>query len=133
MAAGVVGSKLEDFKVVAENLLQDSELEEAFDLVRQARRILESGTEELFLKSQLSGMTIHTKSMKPDSQLWNRCDNEWGQGSGYRDRVSGHHRNWFADDGDNMTGAQTFIELVEKEWQEILERLEAILEEEAEE
>ena len=133
MAVDVAGAKLAKFKTVAENLLQDPELEEASDLVRQACRILESGTEELLRKSQLSGMTVHTKSMKPDLQLWNDCDNHWKRGPGYRRRVSGRHQDWFADDGHNKAGEQGLIELVEKGWQEILERLEAILEEEAEE
>ena len=129
-AAGAVGSKLKDFKAVAKNLLEDPELEEAFSLVRQARHILESGTEDLLQKSQQLGTTIHTGYMKSDGQLWARCDSEWGGGSGYRDRVSRHHRDWFADDSDNIKAqAQTLVELVKKEWQEILQRLAAILEE----
>ena len=130
VAAGAVGSKLEDFKAVAENLLQNSELEVASSLVRQASHILESGTEDLLQKSQQLGTTIHTGYMKSDGQLWASCDREWGQGSGYRDRVSNHHKNWFADDSDNITAqANGLVELVKKEWQNILERLKAILEE----
>ena len=130
MAVGAVGPKLEAFKAVATNLLQNSELEEAFGLVQQASRILVSGTEALFGKSQLLGRTIHTRYMKPDAQLWGSCDEEWGRGRGYRDRVSQHHQEWFTDDRDNITAqTQALVDLVEKEWQEILERLAAILEE----
>ena len=130
MAVGAVGSKLEAFKAVATNLLQNPELEDAFGLVQQASRILESGTEALFVKSQLLGRTIHTRYMKPAAKLWDSCDEEWGRGPGYRDRVSQHHQGWFTDDRDNITAqAQALIDLVKKEWQEILERLTAILEE----
>ena len=129
MAAGAVGAKLEDFRAVATNLLQDPELEEAFGLVQQAQRILESGTEALFRKSQLLGKTIHTRFIKPNANLWNRCDKEWGRGPGYRDRVSQHHQDWFTDDSDNITAqAQALVDLVEKEWQEILKRIASILE-----
>ena len=130
MAVGTVGSKQEAFKAIATNLLQNPELEEAFGLVQQASRILESGTEALFGKSQLLGRTIHTRYMKPAAKLWDSCDEEWGRGPGYRDRVSQHHRDWFTDDRNNITAqAQVLVDLVEKEWQEILERLAAILEE----
>lgn len=130
MAVGAVGSNLEAFKAIATNLLQNLELEDAFGLVQQASRILESGTETLFVKSQLLGRTIHTRYMKPDAKLWNSCDEEWGRGPGYRNRVSRHHQGWFTDDKDNITAqAQALIDLIKKEWQEILERLTAILEE----
>ena len=130
MAVGAVGTKLEAFKAIATNLLQNPELEEAFGLVQQASRILGSGTEALFGKSQLLGRTIHTRYMKPDAQLWDICDEEWGRGPGYRDRVSRHHQDWFTDDRDNITEqAQALVDFIEKEWQKILERLAAILEE----
>lgn len=126
MAAGAVGPKLEDFKAVSANLLQDPELEEAFGLVRQARRILESGTEVLFQKSQQLGRTIHIRYMKLDAELWNSCNEE--RGRGYRDRVSEHHRKWFTDGSDKSeAGKKALVALVEKEWKEILNRLEAIL------
>ena len=113
VAADAVGSKLDDFKAVATNLLQDPELEEAFGLVQQARRILESGTEVLFRKSQLLGRTSYTEYMKPHVKLWNSCAGEWRRGPGYRDRVSEHHREWFADDSDRIR-AQALVELVER-------------------
>lgn len=126
VAAGAVGSKQDKLEAVTDNLLQDSEFKEAFDLVRQARRILKSGIDDLLWKSQLLGRTIHTRDMMPDGQLWNKCNEEWGRGSGYRDRVLKHHRDWFAD-GSHAINAQALVELVEKEWREILNRLAAIL------
>ena len=108
---GVLWDKLEDFKAVAENVLQDPDLKEAFSLVRQALHILESGTEDLLQKSQQLGTTIHT-DMKLDAQLWNSCDEKWRRGP--RDRVSEHHHEWFADDSDRIR-AQALVELVERE------------------
>ena len=127
VATSVVGDKLEEFKVLATNLLQDPNLEEAFGLVQQARRIFESGTEDLFQKAQQLGGIIH-RYMMFDAQLWNSCNEEWGKGPGYRDRVSKHHRDWFADDSDHIKAQVLVKRLVEKEWQKILDRLKAILE-----
>ena len=132
VAASAVGPKQEGFKAVTETLLQNPDLEEAFSLVRQARHILQSGTEDLLQKSQQLGTTIHTGYMKSDEKLWASCAWQLNRGSGYRNRVSVYHQKRFADESYNIR-AQALVELVKKEWQKILERLEAILEEEVEE
>ena len=127
VATSVVGDQLEEFKVLAKSILQEPELKEAFGLVQQARRIFESGTEDLFQKAQQLGRISH-KYMLSDTQLWNRCDEEWGKGLGYRDRVLKHHLEWFADDSGPIKAQVLVKRLVEEEWQKILDRLKAILE-----
>ena len=64
------------------NLLQDPELEEAFQLLRQARRIFASGAERLLEAAQSLGEEAHSDYMEPDDMFWNRCDDEWGPGAG---------------------------------------------------
>ena len=127
VAANAVRPTLENFKAVSDNLLRNPDLREAFSLVRQARHILESGTEDLLRKSHQFGTAMY--GFMRYAQLWADCDREWGKGSGYRDRVSKHHQNWFADRRfpDRGKFDSTLFRLIEKEWQEILERLEAIL------
>ena len=126
MAAHAVGRQQKEFDAVTTNLLQDPELENALGLVQQARRIFDSGIESLLQKSRLLGTEIHTKDMKSDTPFWVRCDDEWGKGPGYRDRVSDHHKKWF-DSSNNIhqAGEQA---LIEREWQQILNRISAILE-----
>ncbi len=92
VAADAVGSKLMNFETIVENLLRDPDLREAYSLVRQSRHIVKSGTEVLLLKCQQLGTTIHAVQMKRDGTFWVTCDDEWGQGPGYRVRVSKHHR-----------------------------------------
>ena len=124
VAVNAVNPKLADFKAVAENLRQNPDLKDAIGLVQQTSRILQSGVESLSHKSQLLGRTIHTQDMKSDTEPWWSSEDEWGRGSGYRDRVSGHHKDWF--DGSL---SQTSVEhLIETEWQQILSRMAAILE-----
>ena len=125
-AAHVVGEKLSNFYAVIDNLLQDDHLEEAVGLLRQARRVVDAGSESLLKKCQIEGKGIHVQDMKPSTELWDGCDSEWGRGPGYRDRVSGRHQDWFDDD---TRGYKRLIQkLIEKEWQIILARLSAILE-----
>lgn len=129
MVARSVTIKLENFKAITENLLQDDELEPAFGLIRQARRILEGSVETLLLRSELLGKRIYIQHLEPDSAFWWRCDGEWGQGYGYRDRVAQHHRDWFSDSERDFQ--RMVQELVEREWQQILDRLSAILDPDA--
>lgn len=126
VAFRAVSTKQQGFKAIADNLLQDPELEDAHDLVRQARSIMESGVNLLLDTTPRIGEVVHAQDMKPDTPFWERCISEWGRGSGYRGRVSEHNRAWF--DGPNrntrQTELQTFIEL---HWRQILERVSAIL------
>ncbi len=130
MAARAVVPKLDEFKAVTTNLLQDVELEPAFGLVRQAIRVLEDGTESLLLRSELLGKRIYIQYLKPDAGLWGRCENEWGLGYGYRDRVIQHNSDWFSGSNRYQTMVQ---ELVQREWRHIQERLAEILNSEASE
>lgn len=126
LTGSLVRPKLRDFQAITTNLLQDSELEPAYDLVRQAMRILESESDSLLTKSELLGERIYIEYLEPDAAFWNRCEAEWGAGYGYRDRVLAHNRDWFA--GDNRDYQTMLLELVHREWQRIRERLLGILE-----
>ena len=124
MAIAAVESKQEDFKAIAENILQNPELKEASGLVRQVSRMLDAGIQDILDTSQLMGTIIYTGDMKSSSEPWERSNAEWGKGPGYRDRVSKHHKTWF-ESKDHQTSVN---QLVKTEWQKILEQMLSILE-----
>ena len=126
--ANAVNRKLDELRAIADNLLKNEDFEDAFSLIRQARRIIDSGIEELLTKGQLAGMKVHVPYMKTDTWFWQLCDSEWGKGEGYyRGRVAGHHKNWFDESDHDFQG--DIRDLVEKNWQATLNRLSAILDE----
>ena len=127
VANRVISPKLTKLNAIAENMLQNPQLEEASGLVRQVRRVIDSGADDLLKKCQLAGVGIHGRDMKPSTRLWSGCDSEWGKGLGYRDRVVGRHRGWF--DNGNRDYQKDLQDLIEKEWHEILHRLSDILDE----
>lgn len=124
MTADVVSVKANAFRAIATNLLQDPELEEASQLVQQARRILASGVAGLLEAAETLGEEAHADYMEPDDPFWIRCDGEWGQGPGYKNRVVGHHRGWF---DANQEIATDISEVVGERWQQILDQVAAIL------
>ena len=128
-AARSVFPKLENFRERTEILLEDEELQPAFGLIGQARRLLDDGVETLLLRSELLGKRIYIQQLEPDSAFWRWCDDQWGKGFvdglRYRDRVVQHHQGWFSN---NELDFQAMVrELVEREWQQILARLASIL------
>ena len=126
VALRAVSAKRQGFKAITDNLLQDPDLEDAHDLVRQASSIIESGSNNLLDVARSVGIAIHEREMKPDTGLWAECISEWGRGPGYRVRVHGHNIAWF--DNPNRNSAQAkVLEFIESQWRQILERVSAIL------
>ena len=131
LTVSLVRPKMRDFQTITTTLLQVADLEPAYGLVRQASGILEFEVNSLLTKSEELGERIYIEYLKPDAAFWNRCEEEWGMGYGYRDRVREHNRDWFA--GDNRDYQAMLLELIHREWQRIRRRLLGILDAEASE
>ena len=126
VAIQTLSRKRQGFREITQNLLDDPDLEGAHGLVGQARSIFESGVNGILSGSQSIGREVHSLYLEPDGGFWVRCYNEWGRGSGYRDRVSRHHERWFADPIHGHIQA-TLRASIHQQWQQILERVLAIL------
>lgn len=126
IAASIVEPKLTGFREVATNILHDSKFEDAHDLVRQAIRALEAGFDALIRKTQLVGQSVYSDEMRSDLDFWRACNQEWGRGRGYRDRVAKHNQDWF-DQLDHKSGDQRVVELVKIEWDSCMAALKELL------
>ena len=126
MALSAVGPKRDRFNGIAEAIQKNPDYKDAVSFVQQADRILNAEVENLLQKCQLRGKSVHTEVMKPDTNLWTVCDDEWGRGGGYRARVTDHHVDWFDKHRNSQERVQA---LIESEWQQILQRLSEILDE----
>lgn len=125
MAFGAVGGKLSGFKEICQTTLNDPDFAEAYPLIEQALRIFEAGTDELLRDAQMFGRTAFTLDLKPAARLWTRCEDEWGQGPGYRERVHRHHKEWF--DADQRNISVRARSRVEGQWRAILGRVSSVL------
>lgn len=125
-AQRVTKAKIEGFRAVVDNLLQNDDLDEASGLLRHARRIVDAGADSLLKRCELLGRRIHSRRMKRSPDLWRESDREWGRGPGYRDRVVTHHKDWF--DGDEQDFRELVQHLIQKEWEGSLNSLAEILE-----
>jgi transcriptional regulator with XRE-family HTH domain len=115
IATQVVEPKLNGFREISTNLLHDDQYADAHDLVRQTIRILEGGFDSIVRKAQLVGQSIHADEMRPDSDFWRDLGQEWGRGSGYRDRINYHNRSWFTNGNHGGADARV-VDLIREEW-----------------
>ena len=118
IATQMVFPKLTGLKEVADNLLQDEEMADAFDLIRQCVRVAEDGFDGLVRKVQLVGQSIYADALRLDTGFWQTCENE--RGRGYRNRINSHNQAWFSDN-QNTDGDARVVALVRETWKEALE------------
>lgn len=118
---------VQKFKAARELMEGSPEYSEARDLIQQAARVLDLAFEELLRKAQIMGETSFKEALKLDPSLWVNCENEWGQGPGYRNRVAQWNREWFGAESRRDLERELW-EVVTREWSVALKRLSSLLE-----
>ena len=126
IAASMTEPKLNAFKVIATNLLQDEQYADAHDLVQQTMRAAELGFNNLVRKAQLVGQSIYADEMREDIDFWRDCGKEWGGGLGYRDRINERNRKWFEEAHSGEADARV-LELVTENWDEAMNAIRQLL------
>ncbi len=130
LAARALEPLVERFRAVTELMDANPDYEEAKDLIQQARRVLDTAFDELLRKAQIMGQTAFTEALKLDPSLWLNCENEWGKGHGYRDRVAGWNQQWFGAEPRQHLEAE-LLGVMSREWDVALKRLSSLLETDA--
>ena len=126
LAALALEPGVDGFKGVAGVMEENPEYAEAKDLLQQTQRVLESAFEDLLRMVQLRGRTAFKDALKLDRSLWVQCEDEWGRGAGYRDRVADWNEQWFNDPAPQQIEHDLF-DLIDREWEGLLRRLSSLL------
>lgn len=126
LATAALGKKVADFTAIADNLRTNPDFSGAEALISQCEQVLQVAFDQLLRKMQVSGESLFAEEMKKDKNFWLQCEREWGRGPGYRDRVTSTSTAWF-DDESHQTIGDEIRNLLEQEWKDALERVEAML------
>lgn len=122
IAALTLGKSVEGFSELCRTMAANPEYVEAREVLAQAERVLQASFEELLRKVQIMGQTSFRDELRADTDLWRKCEGEWGQGPGYRDRVTSHNTDWFNDER-RQTLEHELQALIDREWQSALSNL----------
>lgn len=122
-----LGKTVEGFSELCKTMAANPEYAEAQDLIAQAERVLIRSYDEMLRKVQLMGQTSFRDELKVDAAFWNQCENEWGRGPGYRDRVTGRNSEWFKAE-PRQTLENELHSLIEREWHAALTNLTSLFE-----
>jgi hypothetical protein len=110
-----------------ETLKAMPEFDEAKGLIDQSERVIRSSYDDLLRKVQIMGKTRFKDELKLDKAFWTKCSDEWGQGPGYKNRVTDHNKEWFLDD-DRLNLENELLALIQREWNSILMKVTSLLE-----
>lgn len=126
MATQLTEPKLSGFRAIADNLLDDEEFSEAHDLIRQTVRVLEDGFDSIVRKAQLVGQSVYSDELSKDASFWAECAQQWGLGSGYRDRINSRNKSWFRTQGQNESDSRV-LQMIEDNWNDAILSVKGLL------
>lgn len=115
-----------DLNTLIENMLAQNELQPAHSLLKQLRNTTDIRIDEIAQLALSKGRSAYESTMKKDKVLWNVLDREWGQGAGYKDRVSQKTHDWFKGNDYSRYEFEVTRALVTK-WEKYLEEIEHLI------
>lgn len=131
LAVDQIGAKLNEFRVIVENLLGNDELSEAKEFLERVLSSVDAAVDEAFKRVQTGGRETFKQRLEQDFEFWKDCESRWGQGTvngvRYRDSISDKTDKRFQS---NYEEAHRRVrKLVEDEWDKIVVLLESMLRE----
>jgi transcriptional regulator with XRE-family HTH domain len=98
-----------------DNMLGDEGLQPTHRFLDALKPSIEGWNEEFLASVRNIATEVFRPSLDADSGFWEACENEWGQGGGYRQRVRERVRDWF-EEPDRQRIHNTLNKRIKKEW-----------------
>ena len=83
------------------SLLADADLNPAKHSIEQIRAVVSASRKGFLAEAQRCGMEIYREPLTR-AAVWSACVLEWGQGSGFKNRIVMHLRSWFDEERPDL-------------------------------
>jgi hypothetical protein len=128
----LIGSRVQKFKVIVNNLIDNAELAPAKAFLSRVMDSLESAAETAYRNMSVGGQAAFQSELEHDYGFWGRCEERWGaerlvRGGKYRDEI----RDLTAEQvGTSYDDAHQVVKhLIADEWKKIVKTMEDMLRE----
>jgi len=132
VAVKVIGGKIDQFKIVIQNLIDDDELSAAREFLNRVVHSLDVNVDSAYRTLQLAGQKAYKDEMENDQHFWHECEGRWGAA-----RLVPGGKYW--DEIRDMTDVQLqssypnahqlLKEMIGKEWDRLIGVLNGMLKE----
>lgn len=82
-----IGRRMSELTVILKNLVTNSDLSPAASFLQEFSGRIETALDESYKRLQASGREAFKQTLAKDHAFWERCEQRWGQGKGYRQAI----------------------------------------------
>jgi transcriptional regulator with XRE-family HTH domain/GTPase SAR1 family protein len=125
-AVSRASKRIEELKVLTQAVLRDTDLELAHDFIQHFSNEAEKAFADLFQWAQVLGEGSFHEPLGEDSKYWQKCQERWGDGPGYKSAIKTWTAEWFGKEA--AQSRRVFIEIeMQRKWKDTLNKLNGLL------
>jgi transcriptional regulator with XRE-family HTH domain len=127
IAVRLIGGKVEQFKVIVQNLIDDDELSPAREFLTRLLGSLDATVDTSYRNLQLAGREAFREELQTDFTFWSDCERQWGAGPGYRSVIRDKTDRQFQSSYDDAH--ELVKNMISEEWGKLISLLDGMLKE----
>lgn len=121
-----IGPLKDELITLIDNMLLQPDLKLAFSLLKQLKHTTEVRLDAISQLALAKGRSVYESQIKADDDFWKKNYNEWGKGSGYKNRISDHTNEWFKKNDYSGFEFEVSRKLVEQ-WESYINEIEQLI------
>jgi hypothetical protein len=84
-----------DLKSIVYNKLERQDLAPTHKFLRELLHFIDSEADQIYKDAQIIGHTVFKNPLESNGAFWGDLQSQWGQGPGYKNRISRRTDDWF--------------------------------------
>lgn len=116
----------DELRTLLDNMLLQDKLKPSHSLLELIKNTSDIKIKEISSLALSNGRAIYEKRLKSDSPLWSDLYKQWGQGPGYKDRISYKTESWFNNQSYQKL-EQSLTNDLSSEWFKYIDEVNSLL------